>query len=243
MIQYGAKVAAEQLRKMGLGVRIDTRVVGRHEKSDRTVMTVTGDVEEEAILKVLKKNEVEYATVGSQIKGDKKVRTIRLVQKPIREAVAEPFKKFKKGQIVTVKKTGKKVEVLSQNDIGLVQTVSTDKDDLKIKSWRDHSAATLKRGLISGAGHQEYMPRELQEGWKTKTAAVALAGAVVAGIANSPKVEINGATYDKAISLSSAPADAKSTTVKINGKDTKVLYWDAIGPKHNRTTKVYAKAE
>lgn len=79
------------------------------------------------------------------------------------EAVAGPFKRFKKGQVVTVIKTGKKVKVLSQNDIGLVQTVSMDPNDLKIKSWRDYSAATLKKGLIPGAGHQEYMPKELQE--------------------------------------------------------------------------------
>lgn len=83
--------------------------------------------------------------------------------KKLLEAVAGPLKRFKKGQIVTVKKTGKKVEVLAQNDIGLVQTVSTDPADRKIKNWKDYSAVTLKRGLISGAGHQEYMPAELQE--------------------------------------------------------------------------------
>lgn len=82
--------------------------------------------------------------------------------KELIEQVPPPFKKFKKGQIVTVKKTGKRVEVLGQNDIGLVFTVSTDPDDLKIKNWRDYSATSLKRGLISGAGHQEYMPSELE---------------------------------------------------------------------------------
>jgi hypothetical protein len=85
MIQFGAKVAAEQLRKMGLSVRIDTRVIGKHEKSDRTVMTVAGDIEEAEILKVLKKNKVEYATVGSTTKDGKKSRMIRLVTPPIRE--------------------------------------------------------------------------------------------------------------------------------------------------------------
>jgi len=369
MIQFGAKVAAEQLRKMGLSVRIDTRVVGRHEKSDRTVMTVNGDIEEAEILKVLKKNKVEYATVGSQVKDGKKSRMIRLVTPPIREgkedlkkgaavtklmrdyknamawvnapksevprheieywkgqaqklrahalkqygmnlgeSVAEPFKRFKPGQIVTVIKTGKKVEVLSQNDIGLVQTVSTDPKDRTIKSWRDYTATQIKSNLFPKAGHQEYMPRELQEsaakpnmkgveaelaahadrkiahekkfgpmsahdlhshevrrkdllkklsrerskanvsedldeGWKMGAAAVALSGAVVAGIANSPNVEINGDTYAKAGSLRSAPADAKSTTVNINGKDTKVLYWEAYGPKNNRKMKVYAKVD
>jgi len=80
VIQFSAKVAAEELRKKGLSVRIDTRVVGRHEKSDRTVMTVTGDIEEADILKVLKKHKVVFATVGSTMKGDKKIRMIRLVQ-------------------------------------------------------------------------------------------------------------------------------------------------------------------
>jgi hypothetical protein len=96
MIQFGAKVAAEQLRKMGLSVRIDTRVVGRHEKSDRTVMTVSGDVEEAEILKVLKKNKVEYATVGSTTKDGKKSRMIRLITPPLREGKEEQLAQVRK---------------------------------------------------------------------------------------------------------------------------------------------------
>jgi hypothetical protein len=96
MIQFGAKVAAEQLRKMGLSVRIDTRVIGKHEKSDRTVMTVSGDVEEAEILKVLKKNKVEYATVGSTTKDGKKSRMIRLVTPPLREDKEEQLAQVRK---------------------------------------------------------------------------------------------------------------------------------------------------
>jgi hypothetical protein len=76
------------------------------------------------------------------------------------EGVAEPFKKFRKGQIVTVIKTGKKVEVLSQNDIGLVQTVLVDGG---VKSFPKG-----KGSVVQGKDHQEYMPRELQEGWFSK---------------------------------------------------------------------------
>ena len=290
MIPFGAKAAAADLRKMGLKVRVDTRVIGRHEKSDRTVMTVDGDIDEAEILKVLKKHKVEYATVGSQTKNGTKSRMIRLVTPSLREgkeeqlaqvrkdyknamlwvnapknevpdherakwerlalklrdhakkqfkvdlteAVAEPFKKFKKGQIVKVKKTGEEVEVMSQNDIGLVFTAS--KDAVKIPNDK-------KLKVVPGKGYKEYMPRELEEGWKMGTAAAVLSAAVVAGIANSPKVEINGETYDKASSLRSAPEDAKTATVTINGKKTKVLYWTAMGTKHNRKNRVYAPAE
>lgn len=150
------------------------------------------------------------------------------------ESVAEPFKKFTKGQIVKVKKTGEQVEVMSQNDIGLVFTAS--KDALKVP-------ADKKIKIVPGKGYQEYMPRELEEGWKMGAAAVALSAAVVAGIANSPKVEINGETYNKAGSLRSAPAEAKTATVTINGKKTKVLYWTAMGTKHNHKNRVYAAAE
>lgn len=153
MIQFGAKVAAEQLRKMGLSVRIDTRVIGKHEKSDRTVMTVSGDVEEAEILKILKKNKVEYATVGSTTKDGKKSRMIRLVTPSLREAVAGPLVKFKKGQIVTVKKTGEKVEVMSQSEDGLVFTAS--KDALKVPNDK-------KIKIVPGKGYKEYMPRELE---------------------------------------------------------------------------------
>lgn len=240
MIPMGVKIAAEQLRKKGLKVRVDTRVIGRPaERSNRTVMTVNGDIEEADILKVLKKNKVDYATVGSQMKDGVRSRMIRLITPNLRptsvsEAVAEPFKKFKKGQIVKVKKTGEEVQVMSQNDIGLVFTAS--KDAVKIPNDK-------KLKVVPGKGYKEYMPRELEEGWKMGTAAAVLSAAVVAGIANSPKVEINGETYDKAGSLRSAPDDAKTATVTINGKKTKVLYWTAMGTKHNRKNRVYTPAE
>lgn len=78
------------------------------------------------------------------------------------EPVGDP-KKFRKGQKVTVKKTGQEVEVLGFTDTGLVQTVSTNPNDLAVKDWKDHSHKELKGNLFSARGHQAYMPRELQE--------------------------------------------------------------------------------
>lgn len=71
------------------------------------------------------------------------------------EGVAGPLVKFKKGQIVTVKKTGEKVEVMSQSDSGLVFTAS--KDAVKVPNDK-------KIKIVPGKGYKEYMPRELQEG-------------------------------------------------------------------------------
>jgi hypothetical protein len=138
-----------------------------------------------------------------------------------------------------VKKTGEKVEVLSQNDIGLVHTVSTNPDK-RIKNWRDYSASTLKGGLVGSFGHQEYMPRELQEGWKMGVAAAALSGALVAGIANSPSVKIEGQTAHKA--LGPTGLNAKTAEVVINGEKKKVKYWRSI-MKNQRGMLVYKVEE
>lgn len=78
----------------------------------------------------------------------------------------------------------------------------------------------------------------LGEGWKNTVGAVALAAAVGTGIALSPKVEIDGVVYDRAIS--SAPSNAKSASVMLNGKKTKVKYWAATGSKFNRQSNVYS---
>lgn len=67
------------------------------------------------------------------------------------EAVAPAFQKFKKGQRVKVKKTGKEVTVLSQNDIGLVQTMTDDA-----------TKVDPKQKVVMARGYQEYMPRELE---------------------------------------------------------------------------------
>lgn len=58
----------------------------------------------------------------------------------------------------------------------------------------------------------------LDEGWKSKAGAVALAAATATGIALSPKLTIDGVTYDKAISA--PPPDAKIVTK--DGKKYKV---------------------
>jgi hypothetical protein len=75
------------------------------------------------------------------------------LKKPVAEAVAGPLTKFKKGQKVTVKKTGEEVTVISQSDSGLVFTMSKDAakipDDKKLKA-------------VPGKGYKEYMPRELE---------------------------------------------------------------------------------
>ena len=67
------------------------------------------------------------------------------------EAIAPAFEKFKKGQRVRVKKTGKEVTVLSQNGIGLVQT-KTD----------DATKVDPKQKTVWAKGYQEYMPPELE---------------------------------------------------------------------------------
>jgi hypothetical protein len=51
---------------------------------------------------------------------------------------------------------------------------------------------------------------DIDEGWKSTAGAVAIAAAAAAGIAVSPKITIDGVTYDKAISA--PPADAKIVT-------------------------------
>lgn len=58
----------------------------------------------------------------------------------------------------------------------------------------------------------------VSEGWKSKAGAAALAAATVAGIGMSPKLTVDGVTYDKAISA--PPEDAK--TVTKDGKRYKV---------------------
>lgn len=64
----------------------------------------------------------------------------------------------------------------------------------------------------------EKLKSQLDEGWKSKAGAVALAAATATGIALSPKLTIDGVTYDKAISA--PPPDAKIVTK--DGKKYKV---------------------
>jgi hypothetical protein len=203
-----AESAANELRKKGHSVIIRSRVVGK-DKSSRNVMVVSGaDLNDDAILKVLKKHKVPYATVRSQVKGDKQERMIRLVEevikveepgwyvcdakeRPVRgpmdemkaktiadrlsvdgkkfsaeyfsdyevsrmdEGVALPFKRFKKGQVVTVKKTGQQVKVLRQNEIGLVQTVKVGGGVPEFPKG--------KGSVVQAKDHKEYMPQELGE--------------------------------------------------------------------------------
>ena len=150
-ISQRAKSAAEELRDRGYSAQIKTRVIGRA-KSERTVMMVTHKtfVDSDEVMRVLKNHEVPFATVRSQrLGGGKHEMMVRLV-----EGVAPPFTKFKKGQIVKVKKTGEKVEVLSQNDIGLVQTVKVGGGVPAFPKG--------KGSVVQGKDHQEYMPRELE---------------------------------------------------------------------------------
>jgi hypothetical protein len=121
-----------------------------------------------------------------------------------------------------------------------VQIYDTKHDEhrtIKVKANSQQAA----EDYCDGKGYEVIKIEQLDEGWKSTAGAVALAGAVAVGVANSPKVEIDGQMYDRAVS--SAPDTAKSATVKLKGKPTKVLYWDAVGPKHNRKTKVYKEVE
>lgn len=114
-------------------------------------------------------------------------------------------------------------------------------EDRKIKVKANSKAEAEDH--CTGKGYEIHKIEQLDEGWKMGAAAVGLSAAVVAGIANSPKVEINGETYDKAMSLRSAPDDAKSATVSINGEKKKVLYWEVRSGKHLLKKKVYAIQE
>lgn len=68
---------------------------------------------------------------------------------------------------------------------------------------------------------------QVDEGWKSKMAAGAIAVGTIAGIANSPAITIDGTRYDKAVG--SPPVSAK--TVVHNGKKYKVWSVDHQGPK------------
>ena len=108
--------------------------------------------------------------------------------------------------------------------------------------YRSGEAGDPKKRPITHTDHDINSAEDLKsltEGWKMGAAAIALSGAVAVGIANSPKVEINGEKYDKAVSMADAPDRAKTATVEINGKKTRVKYWEKIGHK-GRKTRVYA---
>lgn len=102
-------------------------------------------------------SEMKAKALADELSNDRKKYTAEYFSdyeiSRMNEGVAPPFQKFKKGQIVTVKKTGEKVEVMHQNDIGLVQTAS--KDALKVPNDK-------KMKIVPGRGYKEYMPRELE---------------------------------------------------------------------------------
>jgi len=124
------------------------------------------------------------------------------------------------------------------------------KDNVKggyrvIGVW-DHSTNTGK--IVNNMSRGKWMEstsskQVTEEGWKGTIAGLAAAGAIATGIGLSPKIEVGGETYDKALSSVQAPADAK--TVMVNGEKVKV--WkqpQAVrkGPGPN-TTNVYQKVE
>ena len=170
----------------------------------------------------------EFAALMRQL-FDAKIDKLKDELVIVKEAVAEPFKKFTKGQTVTVIKTGEEVEVISQNDIGLVFTAS--KDAMKVPNDK-------KLKIVPGKGYKEYMPRELQEGWKTKAAAATVAAALSVGTADAGTVRIDGKLAISA--MGPVGLGAKEATVDIDGKPTKVKYWRSI-MKGQRGMLVYKK--
>lgn len=80
------------------------------------------------------------------------------------------------------------------------------------------------------------------EGWKSSAAGAAIAGAVMTGIANSPKITVDGISYDKAVGGGAAdPKNAKEVkTVTIKGEKYKV--WSVVGYK-GRITYLYTKLD
>ena len=102
---------------------------------------------------------VDWSSVNNEVVGDwdgkkgvvyepgskgKKVKTVI-------EAVAAPFKKFKAGQKVRVKKTGQEVTVMNQTGIGLVFTATADA-----------TKVDPKQKVVYAKDYQEYMPSELE---------------------------------------------------------------------------------
>lgn len=120
---------------------------GPHKDEPHLVIGISSDGQLEIKPKDIDDTANKYSKKKARIKPENVV---------LGEAVAAPFKKFKKGQVVTVKKTGEKVEVLSQSDIGLVQTVKVG-DGVPAFPKGKGSAVQAK-------GHKEYMPSELSEG-------------------------------------------------------------------------------
>lgn len=86
---------------------------------------------------------------------------------------------------------------------------------LKVPTDWELDVSGVRRGI---AEDTELPEAEVSEGWKSKAGAAALAAATVAGIGMSPKLTVDGVTYDKAISA--PPEDAK--TVTKDGKRYKV---------------------
>ncbi len=120
---------------------------GPHKDEPHLVIGISSDGQLEIKPKDIDDTANKYSKKKARIKPENVV---------LGEAIAAPFKKFKKGQVVTVKKTGEKVEVLSQSDIGLVQTVKVG-DGVPAFPKGKGSAVQAK-------GHKEYMPSELSEG-------------------------------------------------------------------------------
>lgn len=89
------------------------------------------------------------------------------------------------------------------------------------------------------AGNYE-VNQVMNEGWKSALAATAIAGGVAVGIAASPKLTVDGQTYDKAIV--NAPSTAKIVTV--DGKKYKI--WSQRPIKMhpgNSQTRLYQKID
>lgn len=157
VIQFSAKVAAEELRKMGMKVRIDSRVVGRHEKTDRTVMTVISDkdVEESAILKILKKHKVDYNIVGSTMNDDKTKKRLIRIHAPIQS------KRVTEGKIIDAlsriaavwfsTKTGEDVSLDELNERRWVKEVKmlSDAQIRKGAAFNVEPATTMSRAFAA----------------------------------------------------------------------------------------------
>lgn len=85
----------------------------------------------------------------------------------------------------------------------------------------------------------------LGEGMRGILGAAIIGAAVGAGIAASPKVEIDGTTYDKALGHSYERFDIKpkKKQVEVKGEKKTVLYWTEPSGKHGRTANIYTVVE
>ena len=125
-----------------------------------------------------------------------------------------------------IKTTKRKLDPNARSKINQMANVADDEAGARVMSRQAdpksayRNADRLRKLAFEPGKMLGSNAKEVEEGWKGAVAGAALVGATVAGIAHSPKIEVGGQTYDKAMSYVTVPADAK--TVNVKGEKYKV---------------------